>query len=75
MCCEINLTAKSNSENVGQNDDVRSSSFSEAINRKINVIIGMAYGYHCLEYLKLKILQRCGPIGRYWKAEIIEAVT
>jgi transposase len=53
----------------------RSSSFSEAINRKINVIIGMAYGYHCLEYLKLKILQRCGPIGRYWKAEFIEAVT
>ena len=47
----------------------RSSSFSEAINRKINVIIGMAYGYHCLEYLKLKILQRCGAIGRYWKPE------
>jgi transposase len=47
----------------------RSSSFSEAINRKINVIIGMAYGYHCLEYLKLKILQRCGAIGRYWTPE------
>lgn len=47
----------------------RSSSFSEAINRKINVIIGMAYGYHCLEYLKLKILQRCGAIGRYWKPD------
>lgn len=47
----------------------RSSSFSEAINRKINVLIGMAYGYHCLEYLKLKILQRCGPIGRYWTPE------
>lgn len=47
----------------------RSSSFSEAINRKINVIIGMAYGYHCLEYLKLKILQRCGAIGRYWVPE------
>ena len=48
----------------------RSSSFSEAINRKINVLIGMAYGYHCLEYLKLKILQRCGAIGRYWVREI-----
>jgi transposase len=48
----------------------RSSSFSEAINRKINVIIGMAYGYRCLEYLKLKILQRCGAIGRYWTPEI-----
>ncbi len=47
----------------------RSSSFSEAINRKINVLIGMAYGYHCLEYLKLKILQRCGAIGRFWKPE------
>lgn len=47
----------------------RSSSFSEAINRKINVLIGMAYGYHCLEYLKLKILQRCGAIGRYWTPE------
>jgi transposase len=47
----------------------RSSSFSEAINRKINVIIGMAYGYHCLEYLKLKILQRCGAIGRHWGPE------
>jgi transposase len=47
----------------------RSSSFSEAINRKINVLIGMAYGYHCLEYLKLKILQRCGAIGRHWTPE------
>jgi len=47
----------------------RSSSFSEAINRKINVLIGMAYGYHCLEYLKLKILQRCGAIGKYWSPE------
>jgi transposase len=52
----------------------RSSSFSEAINRKINVIIGMAYGYHCLEYLKLKILQRCGAIGRYWRAEFTQAI-
>lgn len=34
----------------------RSSSFSEAINRKINVIIGTAYGFHCCEYLKLNIL-------------------
>lgn len=47
----------------------KSSSFSEAINRKINVIIGMAYGYHCLDYLKLKILQRCGAIGKYWTPE------
>jgi len=47
----------------------RSSSFSEAINRKINVIIGMAYGYRCLEYLKLKILQRCGAIGKFWAPE------
>ena len=47
----------------------RSSSLSEAINRKINVIIGMAYGYHCLHYLKLKILQRCGIIGKYWTLE------
>jgi transposase len=53
----------------------RSSSFSEAINRKINVIIGMAYGYHCLEYLKLKILQRCGAIGRYWTPEFGPIVT
>lgn len=52
----------------------RSSSFSEAINRKINVIIGMAYGYHCLEYLKLKILQRCGAIGRYWKPEFARII-
>lgn len=47
----------------------RSSSFSEAINRKINVLIGMAYGYRSLAYLKLKILQRCGVIGKYWKPE------
>ena len=47
----------------------KSSSFSEAINRKINVIISMAYGYHCLDYLKLKILQRCGAIGKYWRPE------
>ena len=47
----------------------RSSSVSEAINRKINVLIRMAYGYHCLEYLKLKILQRCGVIGLFWTPE------
>jgi transposase len=46
----------------------RTSAFSEAINRRINVIIAMAHGYRCLDYLKLKILQRCGPIGRYWKS-------
>lgn len=47
----------------------RTSSFSEAINRKINVLIGMAYGYKCLEYFKLKILQRCGAIGKFWVPE------
>ena len=33
---------------------------SEAINNKINVIKRMAYGFHDIEYFKLKILQRCG---------------
>ena len=47
----------------------KSSSLSEAINRKVNVLIGMAYGYHCLEYLKLKIMQRCGVLGKNWKPE------
>ena len=33
---------------------------SEGINRKINVIKAMAYGYKNIHYFKLKILQRCG---------------
>jgi transposase len=45
----------------------RSSSISEGINRKISVLIGMACGYKSLQYLKLKILQRCGVLGKYWR--------
>jgi transposase len=45
----------------------RSSSISEGINRKISVIIAMACGYKSLQYLKLKILQRCGVLGKYWR--------
>lgn len=45
----------------------KNSAISEGINRKINVIIGMAYGYKCIEYLKLKILQRCGVLGKLWR--------
>jgi transposase len=37
-----------------------SSAVSEGINRKINVIKAMAYGYKNIQYFKLKILQRCG---------------
>lgn len=33
---------------------------SEAFNNKINVIKRRAYGFHDLEYFKLKILQSCG---------------
>jgi len=33
---------------------------SEGFNNKINVIKRRAYGFHDLEYLKLKILQSCG---------------
>lgn len=33
---------------------------SEAFNTKINVIKRRAYGFHDLEYSKLKILQSCG---------------
>lgn len=53
----------------------KSSSLSEAINRKVNVLIGMAYGYHCLEYLKLKIMQRCGVLGKNWKPEFAPIIS
>jgi transposase len=33
---------------------------AEAVNNKINVIKRMAYGFHDIEYFKLKILQSCG---------------
>ena len=33
---------------------------SEAFNNKINIIKRRAYGFHDLEYFKLKILQSCG---------------
>jgi transposase len=33
---------------------------SEAFNTKINVIKRRAYGFHDIEYFKLKILQSCG---------------
>ncbi len=33
---------------------------SEAFNTKINIIKRRAYGFHDLEYFKLKILQACG---------------
>jgi len=36
---------------------------SEGINRKINVLKSMAYGYKNIHYFKLKILQRCGLLG------------
>lgn len=35
----------------------------EGLNRKINVLKSMAYGYKCVHYFKLKILQRCGLLG------------
>jgi transposase len=35
----------------------------EGINRKINVLKSMAYGYKNVHYFKLKILQRCGLLG------------
>jgi transposase len=41
----------------------RSSAISEGINRKIQVIKSMAYGYKNLNYFMLKILQRCGVLG------------
>jgi transposase len=45
----------------------RSSAISEAINRKIQVIKAMAYGYRNINYFMLKILQRCGVLGSMWK--------
>lgn len=45
----------------------RSSAISEGINRKIQVIKSMAYGYRNLNYFMLKIMQRCGVLGSMWK--------
>jgi transposase len=39
------------------------SSVAEGLNRKIQVLKGMAYGYRNIHYFKLKILQRCGILG------------
>ena len=47
----------------------RSSAISEGINRKITVLKSMAYGYHNINYFMLKILQRCGVLGKYWQPE------
>lgn len=44
----------------------KTSALSEGINRKINVLKSMAYGYKCMDYFKLKILQRCGSLGSNW---------
>jgi transposase len=41
-----------------------SSAISEGINNKISVIKRMAYGYRNLQYFMLKILQRCGILGK-----------
>jgi len=46
-----------------------SSAISEGINRKITVLKSMAYGYHNINYFMLKILQRCGILGKYWQPE------
>lgn len=45
----------------------KSSAISEAINRKIQVIKSMAYGYRNINYFMLKIMQRCGVLGSMWK--------
>lgn len=45
----------------------RSSAISEGINRKIQVIKSMAYGYRNINYFMLKIMQRCGVLGSLWK--------
>lgn len=45
----------------------RSSAISEGINRKIQVIKSMAYGYRNLNYFMLKIMQRCGVLGSMWR--------
>lgn len=44
----------------------RSSAISEGINRKISTLQSMACGYKCLQYFMLKIMQRCGVLGKYW---------
>jgi transposase len=44
----------------------RSSAISEGINRKIQVLKSMAYGYRNINYFMLKILQRCGVLGMLW---------
>lgn len=44
----------------------KTSALSEGINRKINVLKSMAYGYKNVNYFILKILQRCGTLGRNW---------
>ncbi len=45
----------------------RSSAISEGINRKISVIKSMAYGYRNVQYFMLKIMQRCGVLGAFWR--------
>ena len=45
----------------------RSSAISEGINRKVKVIKAMAYGYKNIQYFMLKIMQRCGVLGRNWR--------
>lgn len=45
----------------------RTSAISEGINRKISVIKSMAYGYKNIQYFMLKILQRCGVLGAYYR--------
>jgi len=39
---------------------------SEGLNRKINVLKAMAYGYKNVQYFMLKILQRCGILGQLY---------
>ncbi len=43
-----------------------SSAIAEGINNKISVIKRMAYGYRNIQYFMLKILQRCGVLGKAW---------
>lgn len=45
----------------------RSSAISEGINSKISVIKKMAYGYKNIQYFMLKIMQRCGTLGKNWQ--------
>ena len=40
-----------------------SNAASEGFNTKINIIKRRAYGFHDLEYFKLKILQACGRLS------------